>query len=120
MLAKWVDFVIPSAHAFDIDAIANDDSWLERWAEAREQMGEQTRRTQQAQAEAQQAVQERIKTNETMISLVDQLWIKFEGELEEKWNEIVKYWTQENLSNDKVREITWYIRDIRSYIDANY
>ena len=125
MLAKWLDFVIPPAHAWD--DIAEDDSMQEQYEESQQELKQTREETQQAQeraeatqAEAQQAHETRIEYTNEMISLVNQLWIEFDGELEEKRNEIVKYWTQENLSNEKVRELNSHLDDILDYINSNY
>ena len=135
MLAKWVDFVIPSAHANPFEEAAEDDSrWEDDWKESRDSYQETREERKQAEEEleqsreeleqsrerAQEVEEKRIEYTNEMISLVNQLWIEFDGELEEKRNEIVKYWTQENLSTEKVKELNSYLDDILDYINSNY
>ncbi|UFX83129.1 hypothetical protein [Candidatus Absconditicoccus praedator] len=133
MLAKGVDLVIPSAHAWD--DIAEDDSWeekgeksLEEAQEAEERAQEAQERAQEAQERAQQAQEEAREVESTRIEyvreikgLVNLLGVDFANTgLEEKRNFLKEKGVQRDLTEEESQRILDYTGDISAYIEANY
>lgn len=127
MLAKWVNFVIPPAHAWD--DIAEDDSrWEDDWKEARDSYQETREERKQAEERAQQAQEEAREVESTRIEyvreikgLVNILWVDFANTwLEEKRNFLKEKWVQRDLTEEESQRILDYTGDISAYIEANY